>query len=67
MIFSSVLAATPVNLFLIRDGNVHVIPKTNLKITPIIEFLNNHKTISGFIVITDNGFKYEFGIIILML
>lgn len=44
-----------------QDGGINLIPRTNLKIAPLFQTVNGINKLSGFIVLTDDGFKYEFG------
>ncbi len=44
-----------------QDGGINLIPQANLKITTIFEMVNGVNKITGFIALTEDGFKYEFG------
>lgn len=44
-----------------QDGGINLIPQSNLKITPIFQVVSGVNKIAGFTVLTDDGFKYEFG------
>jgi hypothetical protein len=44
-----------------QDGGINLIPQSNLQITPIFQVISGVNKITGFIVLTEDGFKYEFG------
>lgn len=44
-----------------QDGNVQLLAKANLKIVPSYQVINGNNKIVSFIVLTDDGYKYEFG------
>ncbi|MBK8786664.1 MAG: hypothetical protein IPN43_09285 [Chitinophagaceae bacterium] len=44
-----------------QDGGINLIPQANLKITPLFQVINGVNKITAFIVLTEDGFKYEFG------
>jgi hypothetical protein len=44
-----------------QDGNIHTISKSNLTVTPTYEVRNGNNKISGFTVVTDDGYTYRFG------
>jgi YD repeat-containing protein len=44
-----------------QDGNINLIPQANFKITPFYAIRDGVNKISGFTILTDDGFKYEFG------
>lgn len=46
-----------------QDGGINLIPKTNLKVTPSYQGVNGVNKIIGFTIITEDGYKYEFGTI----
>jgi len=44
-----------------QDGGINLMPQANLKITPIFQIVNGVNKITGFIVLAEDGTKYEFG------
>jgi hypothetical protein len=44
-----------------QDGNIHTISKSNLTITPSYEVRDGNNKISGYQVVTDDGYTYRFG------
>lgn len=44
-----------------QDGAINLIPQANLKITPVFQVINGVNKITAFTVLTEDGFKYEFG------
>lgn len=44
-----------------QDGEINLIPESNVKITPTYEQVNGVTKIIGFTALTEDGFKYEFG------
>ncbi len=44
-----------------QDGNINLIPKANFNITPLFQVINGVNKITGFTILTEDGFKYEFG------
>jgi hypothetical protein len=44
-----------------QDGNIHTVSKSNLTITPFYEVREGNNRLAGFQVITEDGYRYQFG------
>ena len=44
-----------------QQGNIHLIPQANFKITPSYAIINDNNKITGFSIKTTDGFTYNFG------